>query len=308
MLKYTIKRVFLIVPVIIGITLFIYLVLAFAPGDPASLLLGPDATPEQLQEMRSELGLDQHVLLRYVSYMTNVLQGNFGSSWITGNSVFEEFQQRAPNTFILSFMALIFTAVFSILFGLIAAVKQNSLVDNLTLVFALILSSIPFFWFGMLMQILFALHLGWFPSMGAGTLRHFILPAISFGVANMAGQIRMVRSSMLDVLNQDYVRTAHAKGARNITVIFRHVVRNGLLPVVTNLGIIFAISFGGAIVTETVFSIPGIGVLMINATRTRDVPVVMGVIIFVAVFVAIVNLIVDLIYAVIDPRVKLGYK
>ena len=307
MIKYIVKRLILIIPVIIGITLFIYLVLALAPGDPASLILGPDATPEQLVEKRIELGLDQPILVRYVAYMGSALRGDLGNSWITGIPVMEEFQQRVPNTFMLALLTLIFTAVFSVIFGTVAAVYQNKPIDSLTLIFALLLSSMPFFWFAMLMQILFAINLGWLPSMGADTLRHFILPAACLSLAGMAGQIRMSRSSMLDVLSQDYVRTAHAKGVKGFNVVTGHVVRNGLLPVVTNLGIIFANAFGGAIVTETVFAIPGIGIYMITATRTRDVPAVMGVIIFVAIYVALVNLIVDLIYAYIDPRVKMGY-
>ena len=307
MLKYIIKRILLIIPVIIGITLFIYLVMDLAPGDPAFLLLGPEASQEELEELRVELGLNRNVFVRYGMYMINALQGDLGNSWITGNNVLDEFAQRVPNTFILALMTLVITITLSIPLGLIAAVNHNKPVDGMTLVFAMVFSSLPFFWFAMLMQILFALNLGIFPSMGAGSLRHFILPSLTLGFANMASQVRMCRSSMLDVLSQDYIRTAHAKGARKIKVVFNHVLRNGLLPVATQLGLSFAATFGGAIVTETVFSIPGIGIYMITATRTRDVPVVMGVIIFVAVFVAVVNLVVDLIYAFIDPKVKRGY-
>jgi peptide/nickel transport system permease protein len=307
MVKYIVKRILLIIPVLIGLTLFIYLVLALAPGDPASLILGLDATPEQLQAKRVELGLDQNVFIRYVDYMSHVVRGDLGVSWLSGNSVFLDFQQRAPNTFALACVTLVITTVFGISFGIIAAVQQNRPLDNATLVFALVFSSIPAFWFAMMMQIIFALRLGWFPSMGADSLRNFILPALTLSIVNMAGQIRMTRSSMLDVVGQDYVRTARAKGAREWQVIMGHVVRNGMLPVVTNLGISFASNFGGAIVTETVFSIPGIGSFMINAAKVRDVPIVMGVIIFVAIFVAVVNLIVDLVYAIIDPRVKIGY-
>lgn len=305
--KYVIKRLILIIPVIIGITLFVYLVLALAPGDPASLILGPDATPAQLAAKRSELGMEHNVFVRYFNYMKSVLHGDFGSSWLSGKSVIREFLQRAPNTLGLACATLIITTVFGVSLGIIAAVKQNKPIDSATLVFALVFSSIPAFWFAMIMQIAFALNLKWFPAMGVGSLKHFILPALSLSACQMAGQIRMTRSSMLDVINQDYVRTAKAKGANEFRVITRHVVRNGLLPVITNIGINFAHAFGGAVVTETVFSIPGIGAFMINAAKVRDVPIVMGVIIFVAIFVALVNLIVDLIYAFVDPRVKIGY-
>jgi peptide/nickel transport system permease protein len=307
MRKYIIKRIVLIFPVVIGITFFIYAVLALAPGDPVSLILGPDATPEQIVEKRHELGLDRNLFVRYVLYLKSVVQGDFGNSWISGRSVMTEFVQRIPNTFALAVSSLIVTLVFGLSFGVIAAVQQNKPIDNVTLIFALFFSSIPTFWCGLMLQIIFALRLRWLPSMGVGSLRHLILPAITLSMISLAGQVRMTRSSMLDVIDMDYVRTARAKGADEFHVIFRHVVRNGLLPVVTNLGIVFANAFGGAIVTETVFSIPGIGVYMINAAKARDVPIVMGVIIFVALIVAIINLLVDLIYAFIDPRVKLGY-
>jgi peptide/nickel transport system permease protein len=307
MAKYILKRLLLIVPVIIGITLFIYLVLALAPGDPASLILGSDATPQELAVKRHELGLDQNVFVRYVNYMLTIVKGDLGTSWLSGKSVFLEFRQRMPNTFTLAFVSLIITTIFGISLGIIAGVQQNKPIDTATLVFALTFSSIPAFWFAMLMQIAFALNLGWFPAMGVGSLRHFILPAVTLSTIQIAGQLRMTRSSILDVIGQDYVRTARAKGAGELRVIMRHVVRNGLLPVITNLGIGFANGFGGAIITETVFSIPGIGTYMINAAKTRDVPIVMGVIIFVAVIVALINLLVDLVYAFIDPRVKLGY-
>lgn len=307
MAKYILKRLALIIPVIIGITLFIYLVLSLAPGDPASLILGPEATIEELEAMREELGLNENVFVRYFKYMAGVVQGDFGTSWISGNSVLTEFQQRVPNTFILACVALVITTIFGISLGIIAAVRQNKPIDMFTLAFALVFSSIPAFWFSMIMQVIFSLNLQWFPAAGVDGLRSFILPAITLSACNVAGQIRMTRSSMLDVINQDYVRTARAKGANEFHIITRHVIRNGLLPVITNIGINFAYTFGGAIVTETVFAIPGIGSYMINAAKTRDVPIVMGVIIFVAIFVAVVNLIIDLIYAFVDPRVKLGY-
>jgi peptide/nickel transport system permease protein len=307
MLKYLVKRIFLIVPVIIGLTLFIYLVLSLAPGDPVTLIMGQDATKAQLQAKRVELGMDKPVLVQYFHYMTKVLSGDFGTSWVTGRSVMDDFTQRAPYTLQLAIVTLIITIILGIPFGVLAAAKQNKPVDISTLVFALIFSSLPAFWLGMLMQILFALKLGWFPAMGVGTIRHIFLPALTLSMVNLASQVRMTRSSMLDMINQDYVRTARAKGAGEFRIIIRHVVRNGSLPVITSLGIAFANAFGGAVVTEAVFSIPGIGSYMINGAKTRDIPIVLGVIIFVAIFVAVVNLLVDLIYAFVDPRVKLGY-
>jgi len=307
MLRYLLKRILLIVPVVIGITLFIYIVLALAPGDPVALMLGPDATQEQLAAMRHQLGMDRNVFVRYVLYMKSVLSGDFGVSWLNGRPVLREFIQRIPHTFALAVNSLLITIVFGLSMGIISAARQNRPIDHVTLVFALVFSSIPTFWCGLMFQIIFALKLGWLPSMGVGSVRHMILPALTLSMISLAGQVRMTRSSMLDVINADYIRTARAKGAGEPRVILRHAVRNGLLPVVTNLGIVFANAFGGAIVTETVFAIPGIGVYMINAAKARDVPIVMGVIIFVAIIVAVINLLTDLVYAFIDPRVKLGY-
>ena len=307
MIKYIVKRIILILPVLVGITLFIYLVLALAPGDPVTLMLGPDATVEQLQAKRVELGMDKNVFVRYINYVLKVIQGDLGTSWITGKPVILEFYQRVPHTFALACVTLVITVILGIPFGVLAAVKQNRPVDIVTLVFALIFSSTPAFWLGMMIQIVFALRLGWFPSMGAGTIRHVILPAFTLSLVNLAGQVRMTRSSMLDVITQDYVRTARAKGAGEFWVVIRHIIRNGSLPVITNLGIAFTYAFGGAVVTESVFAIPGIGSYMINAAKARDIPIVMGIIIFVAIFVAFINLLVDIIYAFVDPRVKLGY-
>jgi peptide/nickel transport system permease protein len=307
MLKYIIKRILLILPVVIGITLFIYLILALAPGDPVSMIVGFDATEEQRAIVRHEIGIDRNVFVRYIMYMKSVVQGDFGRSWLNSKPVLLEFRQRFPNTLALASSSLLITIAFGLSFGIIAAVRQNRPIDGITLVFALLFASMPTFWFGLMLQIFFALKLGWLPAMGVGSVKHMLLPAFSLSIAGLANQVRMTRSSMLDVINMDYVRTARAKGAGEFQVIFSHVIRNGLMPVVTNLGISFAGSFGGAIITETVFSIPGIASYMINAVKARDVPVVMGVIIFVAIIVAVINLLVDLIYAFIDPKVKLGY-
>ena len=307
MIKYIIKRIILIFPVIIGITLFIYLVLALAPGDPVTLMLGADATVEQIHTKRVELGMDKNVFVRYINYIMTVIQGDFGTSWISGKPVMLEFYQRVPHTTALAFLTLVITVILGIPFGVFAAVRQNKPIDIVTLIFALIFSSIPAFWLGMLMQIAFALRLGWFPSMGTGSVRHMVLPAFTLSLVNLASQVRMTRSSMLDVITQDYVRTAKAKGADEFWMVMRHVLRNGSLPVITNVGIAFTYAFGGAVVTESVFSIPGIGSYIINAAKTRDIPIVMGIIIFVAIVVAFVNLLVDIIYAFVDPRVKFGY-
>lgn len=306
MLKYIVKRLLLLVPVVIGITLFIYIILSAAPGDPATLVLGMDASQEDILVKRAEMGLDKPVIIQYFNYMLGVLKGNFGTSWLSGYEVLPEFLHRLPNTIFLGTLSMFFAVLLGIPLGIAAAIKQNHFVDYVSLAIALVLFSLPAFWFGMMAQILFCLNFGWLPAAGVGSFKHFVLPALTLGANVFASQLRMTRTSMLDVVKQDYIRTARAKGAAERRVVVKHVLRNGLLPVVTQVGISYASCMGGSVVTEMVFSIPGIGSLLINAVKSRDIPVVMGTLIFVAVFVGIINLLVDLIYAFIDPRVKLS--
>ena len=306
MLRYIFKRLLLLIPVVVGITLFIYVILSVAPGDPAKLVLGMDASAEDILAKRAEMGLDQPVVVQYIRYMGRVLQGDFGTSWLSGYQVLPEFLNRLPNTIFLGSLAMFFAVILGIPLGIVAAIRQNTVVDYFSLALALVLFSLPAFWFGMMAQIFFCLKLGWLPAAGVGSFRHFVLPALTLGANVLASQLRMTRTSMLDVVKQDFIRTARAKGASERRVVVKHVLRNGMLPVVTQVGISYASCMGGSVVTEMVFSIPGIGSLLINAVKSRDIPVVMGTIIFVAVFVGVINLLVDLLYAYIDPRVKLA--
>lgn len=307
MLKYILKRLLLIIPVVIGITLFIYLLLDIGMGDPTALILGPDASEEQIAALRIELGLDKSVFSRYFNYMYNAIQGDLGNSWYNSRPVIDEFLLRLPNTLALAFSALGITIVIGLTFGTLAAIRQNRPIDGITLIFALLFASMPSFWFGLILQIIFCLELQWLPPMGSGTFKHMILPATTLALGTIASQVRMTRSSILDVVNMNYIRTARAKGAGEFRVVFRHVIRNALMPVVTNWGLTFATAFGGTIISETVFSVPGISTFLINAVKVRDIPIVMGTVIIVSVIVALINLIIDIIYAFIDPRVKAGY-
>ena len=307
MLKYILKRLLLIIPVVIGITLFIYLLLDIGMGDPTALILGPDASAEQVAALRAELGLDKSVFVRYFNYMYNAIQGDLGNSWYNSRPVIDEFLLRLPNTLALAFSALGITIVVGLTFGTLAAVRQNRPIDGITLIYALLFASMPSFWFGLILQIIFCLELQWLPPMGSGTFKHMILPATTLALGTIASQVRMTRSSILDVVNMNYIRTARAKGAGEFRVVFRHVIRNALMPVVTNWGLTFATAFGGTIISETVFSVPGISTFLINAVKVRDIPIVMGTVIIVSVIVALINLIIDIIYAFIDPRVKAGY-
>jgi peptide/nickel transport system permease protein len=294
----------MLIPVVLGITFIIFFVLSVAPGDAAVLVLGVDATQDDLEAKRVELGLDKPMIVQYVTYVVKVLQGDFGKSWLNGNDVLPEFLERMPYTFYLGSLAMLFAVILGIPIGVIAAIKQYHLIDYFSTASAIVMFSLPAFWFGMMAQILFCLKLQWLPAAGADSFRHFILPALTLGANLFAFQIRMTRTSMLDVVKQDYIRTARAKGAPERRVIMKHVLQNGMLPVVTQVGISFAAVMGGSVVTEMVFSIPGLGSLLINAVKSRDIPVVMGTLIFVALFVGVINLLVDIIYAFIDPRVK----
>ena len=280
--------------------------MALSPGNPAQLILGADATAEQIQALEEEMGLNDPIIVQYLNYMLGVIRGDFGTSWVSGYNVLGEFILRIPNTLLIAVLATVGAVALGIPMGIYSAVKQYSLFDYGGMVVAMLLFSVPAFWLGIMCQILFCLILGWLPAAGDESLRYFILPSIVLGANTFASMIRMARTSMLDVIKQDYIRTARAKGAPERRVIMRHGVRNGLIPVITQIGISFAGAVGGAIVTETIFAINGVGMLLLNAVKSRDIPVVMGTVIFVAAIVGIINLVVDLICAKVDPRIDLA--
>jgi peptide/nickel transport system permease protein len=253
-----------------------------------------------------ELGLDKPFIVRYLIYMGNVLRGDFGVSWFQGYSVMQEFVNRMPYTFALASMAMAIAVVIGIPIGIVAAVRHNKPTDYVVTFASLFFASAPSFWLAMMMQTLFALKLGWLPPSGVGTLGHYVMPAFSLAASLMASQARISRTWLLNTIRADYVRTARAKGASEFRVIVKHALRNALLPIITGLGMTFAIILGGSVVIERVYAFPGIGSYLIGAVKSTDVPVVMGCIIVLALVVGIVNLIVDILYAVIDPRVKYG--
>ncbi len=296
----------MLIPVMVGISLFIYLVLSLAPGDPARMILGMDALPEDIEALREELGLNKPLLIRYGLYMWDALHGDFGTSWYQRFDVASEFFHRLPNTFWLAFIANAFSIIIGIPVGIIAAVRHNKPADYVVTFFSLLLCSAPGFWLGMLAQLLFCIRLGWLPSSGVGSFAHFILPALTMGGGIIAINMRTTRTWLLDSIRSDYVRTARAKGAREGRVIVHHAMRNSMLPVITGLGMNFAACMAGTAVTETVFAIPGIGSFITTGVKTKDIPIVLCSVIIIALMVGLVNLIVDIIYAVVDPRVKLG--
>ena len=307
MLKFIFKRLLMIIPVIIGISFIIFTIMNFTPGDPARLILGESASQTDVEELREEMGLNDNFVVRYVNYMKDVLRGDFGNSYRNRIPVYDEVFARFPNTLILAFWGISLSVVIGVPIGIISAVKQYSIIDTMSLGVALILTSIPAFWLGLMLILLFSLKLNLLPSTGVDTWRHFILPSVTLAAGTMATLIRMTRSTMLEVIRQDYIRTAKAKGAGERRIIFKHALRNALLPVITIIGINFGFQLGGAMVIETVFAMPGLGTLMITSVRMKDTPMVMASVFFVAVAVSLVNLLVDLLYSVIDPRIKSQY-
>lgn len=309
MAKYIAKRLLQIIPTFLLLTLLVYTILSLSPADPALMRLGTGATQEAIDEIHHELGLDQPLLVRYGKYMWDLFaKGEMGKSWVMQTSVKKNFIERLPNTLILTALALLLTSVVGIVAGVFAAVNQNSAGDRITMILAMLIISLPNFFLSLICQIFICLKLKWLPVAGAGSFRHFILPAIMLAASRVAGQIRLTRSSMLDVLGQDYVRTAYAKGCSKFRAVTYHALRNGLLPVITGIGNQVGGLVAGAVTVETIFAIPGVGSMLVNAVRSSDIPEVMGPIIFISLLVCIVNLLVDFLYAVVDPRVKLQYR
>lgn len=309
MAKYIAKRLLQIIPTFLLLTLLVYTILSLSPTDPALMRLGTGATQEAIDEIHHELGLDQPLLVRYGKYMWDLFtKGEMGKSWVMQTSVKKNFIERLPNTLILTALALLLTSVVGIVAGVFAAVNQNSAGDRITMILAMLIISLPNFFLSLICQIFICLKLKWLPVAGAGSFRHFILPSIMLAASRVAGQIRLTRSSMLDVLGQDYVRTAYAKGCSKFRAVTYHALRNGLLPVITGIGNQVGGLVAGAVTVETIFAIPGVGSMLVNAVRSSDIPEVMGPIIFISLLVCIVNLLVDFLYAVVDPRVKLQYR
>ncbi len=307
--RYIVRRLLQLIFVVFGISFILFTIMSLTPGDPAALILGDAADAESIAAKRAELGLDDPFFVRYFNYIFNIFRyGDFGNSYKSGLPVFEEVFTRFPNTLRLALMTITISAVLGILFGVLSAVKQYTWVDNATLAFTLLITSVPSFWLGLMLIILFSVKLGWLPvSGGTDSIKGFILPAIAGSVGYMANTIRQTRTSMLDVIHSDYITMARAKGCTERTITFKHALRNALLPVVTLIGINIGWQLGGTIIIEQVFTISGIGTLMITSVRTKDIPVVLGCVTFVALLASLINLATDILYAYIDPRVKSSY-
>ena len=307
MFRYFLKRLVLIIPILIGVTLFLFLLLSLTPGDPAQIALGSGATQEQLELFRVQNGLDKPLVVQYLSYMAKAVTGDLGISYLTKQTVSSMISVRVWNTLFLSFTSMAFTIIVALFLGIAMAVKQNSFFDNFMRVVTIILTSMPQFWLAIMMILLLSVQLGWLPSGGLGTFKQSLMPIICLACGGITMCARTGRSSMLEVINQDYIRTARAKGLRRNYIIRRHALKNSLLPMVTVYGRIIATCFSGSVVLEQVFGINGIGQMMTAALRQKDVPAIMGSIIISACVITIVNLITDLTYALIDPRIKSQY-
>ena len=307
MLSYIIKRILWLIPVIIGVSFIVFFIISNIPGDAVDYLAPADATEEQKQELRAELGLDKSVVERYGRYMINFIQGDLGNSYITKEPVAKMYMSRLPDTLRLAGAAVGLSIIVSIPLGVFAALKRGSFTDNACMLFALVGVSIPNFWLGLLLIILFSLTLGWLPSGGTGGIEHLILPAVTLATGLTALLTRTTRSAMLEVLRMDYLRTARAKGASERIVVFKHALLNALIPILTIVGMQFCACIPGAMVTETVFSWAGIGRLIVDSVNMRDVPAITGSVILTAILTSLILLVVDLLYAVVDPRIRVQF-
>lgn len=308
MRRYIMKRVLFLIPTILGVVFIIFLVMNITPGDPARALLGVSAPQADVDALNRELGYDLPFLQKYVNYIKNmVVNRDFGTSYFTKQSVFDEIWPRYIITIRLAFMGVIISSLIGIPLGIYAAVKQYSLWDTVPSMMAFLIAAIPSFVLGMLLLYFFALKLNLFPSYGIGTFKHYVMPALAISIPPAAMNLRFTKSSMLESIRQDYVRTARAKGAAENVVIWKHALKNALLPVITNIGLSLGSLIAGAVVAEKLFSIPGIGSLIVDRITYKDEPVIIAGTILIAAVFTVVMLVVDLIYAYIDPRIRAKY-
>ncbi len=332
MLAYIIRRILILIPTLLGVSVIVFFMLRITPGDPAELLLGERVTEEALHEIREHLGLNEPLHVQYGLFLKRLMKGDLGETIWSRQKVWIEVKERFPATIELSVVALFISCFFGIIFGIISATKQYSIFDYLSMLGALIGVSMPIFWLGLVFMLIFSVNLGWLPLSGRisvgvdlevvtnfyildavltknwGALKdvlwHIIMPATTLSTIPMAIVARMTRSSMLEVLRQDYIKTAKAKGLSQFTVTFKHALRNALIPVVTTIGLQFGVALGGAILTETIFAWPGVGKWMFDAVMKRDYMVIQGGTLVIAAVFVVINLMVDVLYAVINPRIS----
>lgn len=326
MISYVIRRLLLLVPMLLGMVVVTFGLLLIIPGDPAAVLLGPEASPEMIANLRRTLGLDDPWYVRLWDYFARLVQGDMGRSIFQSAPVSDIIAGRIGATVELAVVALVIATIIGVVLGVLASMRQGSVIDTATMLLAQLGVSMPVYWLGLLLMLAFAVQLGWLPAVGRGepmldaigaalggrpevladSLRHIMLPALALSANSAAIISRLVRTSMLEVLREDFVRTAYAKGLRRNYVIVRHALRNALLPVLSVIGLRFGALLGGAVLVELIFAWPGLGQLTFSAVSQRDLPLIQGIVLTFALIFALVNLVVDLLYAVVDPRVRLG--
>ena len=332
MLAFILRRILILIPTLLGVSIIVFLMLRLTPGDPAELLLGERATEESLQALREDLGLNKPLHVQYGMFIKRILRGDLGETIWTRQKVWVEIKQRFPATIELAVVALVISCFFGIIFGIVSATKQYSIFDYLSMLGALVGVSMPIFWLGLVFMLIFSVNLGWLPLSGRLSIStdlevitnfyildavltknwvafrdavwHIVMPAFTLSTIPMAIVARMTRSAMLEVLRQDYIKTAKAKGLSQMKVVFKHALRNALIPVVTTVGLQFGIMLGGAILTESIFSWPGVGKWIYDAVMQRDYMVLQGGTLFIAGTFIVINLAVDVLYAVINPRIS----
>lgn len=305
MAKYILKRLLLMIPVVLGVTFLIFTIMSFTPGDPAAIILGGNGTPEEIEALTEKLGLNEPFLVRFFEYVKGIVtEFDFGTSYITGRDVKTDILQRFSYSLRVALLSMCFALSFGIPLGIVAAVNRNTWKDRLSMSVALLGVSMPTFWFGLMLSIIFALNLRLLPPSGVGSFKHYIMPCLAVSMNGIASMARQTRSSMLEVIRADYITTARAKGQAERIVIYKHALRNALIPVITQAGALFGVQLGGTLVSETVFSIPGLGTYMITAIKSRDYPCIQGSVIFIAVIFSLVMLMVDILYAWVDPRIR----
>lgn len=308
MIKYVLKRLVLLIPIVIGVAFIIFSIMELTPGDPARLILGQDATAEAVSAMREKLGLDRPFFTRFFEYVYKaVTQLDFGSSYRTQKPVFDDVLARLPVSMKIAFNGILFATIAGIPLGVLSAVKQYSAADNVFRVSSMFFVAVPAFWFAMILILVFGLYLKWVPTSGIASWKCYILPMVTLGLPYGGRILRITRSTMLESIRQDYITTAKAKGVPHMRIVFSHALKNALLPIITTIASSFGALLGGAIITESVFSMPGLGSLIVLSIKSKDTPCVMASIILLAVFFTIIMLAVDLMYAFLDPRIKAKY-
>jgi peptide/nickel transport system permease protein len=309
MYRYVLRRLLLLIPVLLGVALVVFTMLYLTPGDPAAMILGEQATTEQIEMFEEKYGLKDPYLIRFGKYIYNaVVHQDLGGSYTYNQPVVRLIMQRFPATLKLAGLGVLVALSIGIPIGIISATKQYSIFDNVTMVFALVGVSMPTFWRGMVMILIFSVTLRWLPPSGFATFKQMIMPVVAIGMSSAGIITRMTRSSMLEVVRQDYILTARAKGQREWLVILRHALGNAMIPIVTVIGLQFGYLLGGAVLTEAIFSIPGVGSLMVEAIKRKDFPIVQGGVLFVAITFSIVNLLIDILYGFLDPRIRSQYR